>query len=87
MKYQSLPKQIEAFPVPRIMDIDKRVEIEDWLTKNNADKSMRWIGNGAEINTNHGKVYAGPGDFIILSDTGEIYPCNPDEFKKRYEPV
>lgn len=87
MKYVSIPTEIEAMPIPGLWEIDKRVELEEWITKNNADKSMRWIGNGAEITTNHGKVYAAPGDFIILSNTGEIYPCNPEVFHAKYTSV
>jgi hypothetical protein len=46
-------------------------------------------GNGVislTIRTNRGNIKASRGDFIVHDQTtGEYYPCNPEEFKRKYE--
>ena len=42
-----------------------------------------WI----EIYTLEGIMKASYGDFIIKGIQGEFYPCKPDIFHKKYEPV
>jgi len=37
------------------------------------------------INTLEGTMIASPGDFIIQGLQGEIYPCKPEIFAKKYE--
>lgn len=39
------------------------------------------------IHTPEGEVIAKPGDWIITGVAGEVYPCNPDIFKRTYEEV
>lgn len=36
--------------------------------------------------TKHGDVTFKVGDYLIAGD-GEVYPCTPEEFEKRYEPI
>ena len=39
------------------------------------------------IKTLEGDMIAQPGDWIIQSVKGELYPCKPDIFEATYEPV
>lgn len=39
------------------------------------------------IKSKHGTVHAGIGDYVILSQMGEIYPCTAPVFEASYEPV
>ena len=40
---------------------------------------------GCTIRTQHGKVHAKLGDYVIKGINGELYPCKADIFKKTYE--
>jgi hypothetical protein len=38
------------------------------------------------VRTNRGEVKVSRGDFIVHDlISGEFYPCNPEEFKRKYE--
>ncbi len=37
------------------------------------------------VTTNHGEVIAKNGDYIILSPSGEVYPCERKTFEMIYE--
>ena len=39
------------------------------------------------ISTLEGDMTASPGDWIIKGLKGEFYPCKPDIFEQKYEPV
>jgi hypothetical protein len=39
------------------------------------------------ISTLEGDMRASPGDWIIRGLRGEHYPCNPDVFVAKYEPI
>lgn len=40
-----------------------------------------------EIATLEGVMIASPGDWIIRGTEGELYPCKPPVFERKYEPV
>lgn len=40
-----------------------------------------------KIRTNHGEVSAKPGDWILQSPSGEIYPCTDETFQATYVPA
>jgi hypothetical protein len=44
-------------------------------------------GENLVIKTPEGERVAQKGDFIIVGEDGEFYPCKPDIFEKTYEPV
>lgn len=54
----------------------KPCEIEAYRT----DKEMI-------IHTLEGDMKASPGDYIITGLKGEQYPCKPDVFEMKYEPL
>lgn len=39
------------------------------------------------INTPEGTMTAQPDDWIICGTEGELYPCKPSVFARKYEPV
>lgn len=39
------------------------------------------------IRTLEGEMHADPGDWIIRGTRGEFYPCKPDVFEAKHEPV
>lgn len=39
------------------------------------------------INTLEGKMRASSGDWIIRGTEGELYPCKPSVFERKYEPA
>jgi hypothetical protein len=39
------------------------------------------------IGTLEGNMIAGPGDWIICGTEGELYPCKPSVFARKYEPA
>jgi hypothetical protein len=46
------------------------------------------VGNDyVGIVTMEGKLYFGPGYYVIRGVTGEFYPCHRDIFKRTYEEV
>jgi hypothetical protein len=45
------------------------------------------FGEAIAIDTLEGAMLALPGDFIIRGLKGEFYPCKPDIFALKYEPV
>lgn len=52
----------------------------------NHDDASEWRDKPhLAINTLEGTMIASPGDFIIQGLQGEIYPCKPEIFAKKYE--
>ncbi len=77
----------------------KVVEIEAWQWDGKATSSDRpeWM-RGPEIRADHneqilriatleGVMTAQAGDWIIRGTEGELYPCKPSVFERKYEPV
>ncbi len=46
-----------------------------------------WFTGHMIVRTLKGSMLAGKGDWIIKGVKGEFYPCKPDIFAARYEPV
>lgn len=91
-KFRKKPVEIEAVQwlgIP-IDDPVKGAEnmgaIEDWWIENDFDQILAWRGDKVEIDTLEGTMTASPGDWIICSVHGELYPCKPDIFEATYEP-
>ena len=89
MKYRKKPVVIEA------MQITKETEsaVATWsggevYASPVLEPSYRNpSGEYWQIKTLEGVMTAIAGDFIIRGVNGEFYPCKPDIFEKKYEPV
>lgn len=83
-KYRTKPCEIEAMQFTG----DNLQQIEKFAKKD-------CIGAGFEggkciyllIETLEGIMKAEIGDYIIKGLRGEFYPCKPDVFEKKYEPI
>lgn len=90
MRYRKKPVEVDAFKLTADME---RIA-PDWFAKAIAeeriyiDRSMR-DGHidvyGCTVRTQHGKVHAKIGDYIIKGISNELYPCKESVFKKTYE--
>jgi len=60
-----------------------------WLADAMDDGRTVWIytDGSADIRTLEGIMKAKPGDWIIRGTEGELYPCKPSVFERKYEPV
>lgn len=47
----------------------------------------RWAEQGIVVHTPEGMMTAKPGDWIVRSPTGELYPVRADVFAATYEPL
>lgn len=45
------------------------------------------MGNELHIHTLEGVMTASPDDWIIRGTEGELYPCKPSVFARKYEPI
>lgn len=87
MKYRTKPVEIEAMKLTRnFADV-----CLDFIGEENvADYNLGEFSEDScyiEIKTLEGNMRASEGDFIIKGLIGEFYPCKPDVFHKKYEPV
>lgn len=93
MKYREIPKIVEAIQVTE-------EQIWNWILHKEkyplfvhtnkivytpGDKHIEFYLGTVEIN---GKdVFFGKDDFIVIDDKGNIFPCNHDVFKRKYEAI
>lgn len=81
MKYRSKVVEIEAVQLPV-------QEAPAWLADAMDHGDVWMYANGmADIRTLEGIMHAKPGDWIIRGTEGELYPCKPSVFERKYEPV
>lgn len=76
-RYRTRPREIIAYRWMGGVDFGLPYEIERFTSPGRALMTCH---------TKQGPVHAVPGDWLILGDQ-EVYPCKPDEFEKRYEPI
>lgn len=50
-------------------------------------REARPVTEETVVETSHGPVEAGPGDFIVQGDDGEKWPVSGERFFSLYEPV
>ena len=91
MKYKTKPCEIDAIQwngrnLEEIKDF-----VGDSLVYNICDTAWE-VGKGIPhvnmiIKTLEGNMFASVGDYIIKGLRGEFYPCKPDVFEKKYEPI
>ena len=83
MKYKTKPVEIEA----EEFTLENKDRAFNFITCNHAPA---WDDEGnptMQIQTLEGTMTATLGDYIIKGLKGEFYPCKPDIFKMKYEPV
>ena len=90
-KYRSKPVEVEAVPItPAILQMGGQSLLPKWAWPF-VDISMRGpYGASVEchVRTRNGWVEASVGDMLIRGLTAnEVYPCKPDVFAERYEPI
>lgn len=83
--YRSKPVVIEAHPFNGQFSFDEM--LDDWGEE--FDKAAIYHNemNDLKIVTLEGTMQANLGDWIIKGLRGEFYPCKPDVFAAKYEPV
>lgn len=82
-KYRSKIVEIDAFRY----DFD---EFPNWFLDAVEARTVRFPRHPlreADIHTLEGVMTAKAGDWIIRGTEGEIYPCKPSVFERKYEPA
>ena len=88
MKYKTKPTVIEAFKIGRDAEPDWLFTSGQKVTKEiipYCDTPEEFCKAQYYIETLEGTMKADFGDFIIKGLIGEIYPCKPEAFEKKYE--
>ena len=83
MKYKTKPVEIEAVEYIG----SNTIEISKFTGISLNDLGVAPFVNKLVIKTLEGKMTASVGDFIIKGLKGEFYPCKPDIFNMKYEPI
>jgi hypothetical protein len=85
MRYKTKPVEINAYKYQAELGNNR---LMNWLSQQGANVSG-WIFHDGEIiiPTLEGDMTISDGDFIIHGLKGEYYPCKPDIFEIKYEPV
>ncbi len=82
-----------ALPPDRAWDSSPFSELTDWLAVALDAGAIVPHNRGStdyaswDIKTLEGTMSGGPGDWIIRGTEGELYPCKPSVFARKYEPV
>jgi hypothetical protein len=93
-RYRTKPCEIDAIQLTQ--DTETIAAIIEWI--DDIDMSTCGFARSATINkvledeylpiqTLEGEMRASFGDYIIKGLAGEFYPCKPDIFKQKYEPI
>ncbi len=80
MKYKTKPVEIEAIQYTG----ENGTEILKFMFPNIEPDAKSF---NETIETLEGDMHCSAGDYIIKGLNGEFYPCKPDIFEKKYEPV
>ena len=84
-KYQTKPTVIEAC---QFTEKNKDRVLNELAEYNNGVyQSVREGKPVLLIPTLEGEMTASMGDYIIKGSIGELYPCKPEVFHKKYEPL
>lgn len=93
MIYRRIPREIEAFQYDgNVKDSNGKYYIPDWAIKPFEDGTMYFDNKerkppcGVYIRTKEELfLHAEIGDYIVLNEHGEIYPCKKTIFEMQYE--
>ena len=81
MKFVSRPVEVEAHQWDGTAEA--HAFLRDWT-----DANVNLVTGGQlQVRTLEGPIYASVGDWIIKGLRGEFYPCKPDIFEAKYDPV
>lgn len=87
-RYRTKPCEIEAFQYDGDMiNLIRTSYVPEWAIKALNENTMYYDGPELYIRTLEGNHHASVGDYIIKGLKGELYPCKPDVFHKKYELV
>jgi hypothetical protein len=88
-KFRSKIVEIEAWCNSE--DLPHRSAVPNWLRAAFDARTVRPDGiayhHGYYIETLEGTMHASYGDWIIRGTEGELYPCKPSVFARKYEPA
>jgi hypothetical protein len=95
MRYRSKVVEIEAWQFQSHAQFDS--DAPDWLKSVLDHRAKPPVGSVAKdysplgpeeylaVGTLEGITYASPGHWIIRGTEGELYPCKPSVFERKYE--
>ena len=83
MRYKTKPVEIEAEQYT--INSSKLMEGVCYSNHNKEDASLEILP--AHIHTLEGVMTVSDGDYVIKGLKGEFYPCKPDIFEMKYEPL
>lgn len=84
MKYKSKPVEIEAI---QWNGAGFSIPMPTWLAEAVAAGNVIRHDGSLHIITLEGTMECSPQDWIICGTEGELYPCKPSVFARKYEPV
>lgn len=82
MKYVTKPIEIDAVN----FSMGTFDEYPEWLNDAILDKRITIEGDQFKVETLEGVMTGIDGDFVIMGTEGELYPCKPIPFHKKYKP-
>lgn len=89
MKFRARPIVIEAVQLTKQL-AENRLFWPEWMrghdstaTQMDRPSGVWWVS----IDTPEGRMRADVGDWIIRGTEGELYPCKPSIFARKYEAV
>ena len=86
-RFRSKVVEIEAWC--NTEDLPHRSDVPGWLQSALDARTVRSDGvnyhHGYYIETLEGTMHASYGDWIIRGTEGELYPCKPSVFERKYE--
>ena len=70
----------DAMQVPPPANLQLRLNLNDWLDRNQDGRSYYIFTDHVVIETLAGHKCAGIGDWIVKGEQGELYACKPNVF-------
>ena len=77
--------ELDAIQVPPPTNLQMRLNLSDWLDRNQGGRSFYIFTDHVVIETRAGHDSAGIGDWIIKDEQGELYACKPNVFAAPHE--
>ncbi len=87
MKYKTKPVEIEAWLWDETEETLELLKKQGMVPMSHEGHIEEKYVRHLRIDTLEGTMSANKGDYIIKGLKGEFYPCKPDIFKMKYEPV
>lgn len=87
MKYKTKPVEIEAILWDETKETLKILNDMGMIATSHESHTIENYVRKLRIDTLEGSMLANKGDFIIKGLRGEFYPCKPDVFHMKYDPI